>query len=48
MNQREHLRQYLVVCLLCTMHARVDEDDKMEILAAFQPTDGACRILFFY
>ena len=26
-------------------HARVDEDDKKEILAAFQPTDGTC-ILF--
>ena len=25
-------------------HARVDEDDKRAILAAFQPTEGTCRI----
>ena len=32
--------------LFAMYHARVDEDDKKEILAVFQPTDGTCRILF--
>ena len=45
MNQREHLHQNLVVCLLCTMLVLM-KMIKKEILAAFQRTDGTCRILF--
>ncbi len=32
--------------LFAMYHARADEDDKKTILAAFQPTDGTCHILF--
>ena len=32
--------------LFAMYHARVDEDDKKATLAAFQPTEGTCHILF--
>ena len=44
LNQREYLHQYIIVFAM--YHAHVDEDDKKAILAAFQPTEGTCRILF--